>query len=739
MTVPRSPGEVGRSNPRVDGAVKVTGALSYVDDITYPGLLHGATVRSDVPHATLVALDRDPTFDWSDTVVVTAADIPGRNVLPLFENDQPVLVPVGGTVRHAHEPLALVAAPTRKKALAAAQALRATTRSYPAVLSLDAALNPPVPIHGDDNVFAAYDIHHGDAIDAVLAACDWVVEGTYRTGAQEQMYIEPQGMIARFEEDVCHVEGSMQCPFYIHKALPEILGLPPERLHVSHCATGGGFGGKEEYPSMIAAHAALLAQATKRPVKLVYERDEDLAATTKRHPARVYHRLGGRADGTVVACDIDVVIDGGAYMTLTPVVLQRAVLHASGPYRFEHARIRGRAVATHQPPFGAFRGFGAPQVTFAYERQMHKAARRLGIEPWEMRRRNVLRLGDTTTTGQKLDDSVGSIDVLDAVQERLQKQPAPPSPERSRTVRGRGLACCFHGAGFTGDGESVLAAKVQVAALRGGFFEIRSASTEMGQGALTTFTQLAADGLGVTPDRIRIARPETAVVPDSGPTVASRTCMVVGRLVDQAARGLRRRIEEQTAGGEGSGGTAERAAAWVAREGPVVEEADYRSPASIAWDEKTLRGAAYPVFGWACCWVEVTVDLDTYEVAVERCVHAVDVGKAIHPVIVAGQIDGGTLQALGWALWENVVYEKGRMANNRMTTCIIPTFADAPELETLIVEVPYRHGPHGAKGMGEIPMDGPAAAVAAAVEDAVGMPCDQLPIQPEDIARYLER
>ena len=728
---------VGTSVPRVDGEAKVRGTALYVDDLVVPEALHGATVRSRVPHGILRAIRRDPSFDWSDIVVATAEDIPGRNTIYLIEEDQPALVPVGGRIRHVDEPVALVAAPTRTRAVAAAAAIALEVEELPAVLSIEDALRAEVVLHGDDNVFKRFEIRKGGDVEAALAAADLVVEGTYRTGAQEQMYIEPQGMIAQYRDGACHFVGSLQCPYYVHKAMKVLLALPDDKVVVAQSVTGGGFGGKEEYPSMIAGHAAILARKAGRAVKITYDRDEDIAATTKRHPALIRSRLGLKRDGTPVAVDVDVVFDGGAYITLSPVVLSRGVLHAAGPYRCDTIRIVGRAVATNTPPHGAFRGFGAPQTTFAYERQMQKAARALGIDPIELRRRHMLRSGDTTATTQTLTFSVGSEPVLEAVARAVGTPTCPRESGGGASPpirRGRGVAFYFHGAGFTGSGEQRLAGRAQVALLPGGNFEVRSSSTDIGQGALTIFSQIAATALGVDIARVRIAEQTTAQVPDSGPTVASRTCMVVGGVVERAARGLRGRIE---AWGAQNGVAGDAAARMAAELGEVCETAQYEPPPGIQWDDATYTGSAYPVFGWACCLIDVAVDLDTYEVTVERCVHAVDVGKAIHPIIVKGQIEGGTLQALGWALWESVVYKNGRVANRRMTDCIVPTFADAPEMETILIEEPYPFGPHGAKGVGEIPMDGPAAAVANAIEDALGVPFDSLPILPEVVEAAL--
>jgi len=712
---------VGAPVPRVDGVAKVTGRARYLDDLDAPNAWHGATVRSKIAHGVLEAIDLDPAFDWSQVVVVTADEIPGHNYIALIENDQVALVPIGGRVMHVDEALALVAAPTKELAFAAARAVRPRVRALPAIYTIDDSLAVKQKLYGDDNVFKQFLIRKGHADDAqfeaAMAKAAQVIDGTYYTSAQEQMYIEPQAMLAEWADDRCYIVGSMQCPYYVHKAMKPLLGVDADGVVITQSVTGGGFGGKEEYPSMLAAHVALLAKKAKRPVKIVYDRDEDIAATTKRHPARVHHRLAVDANGEPVAIDVDVVMDGGAYLTLSPVVLSRGVLHAAGPYRCPVVRVRGRVVATNHPPHGAFRGFGAPQTTFAYERQIQKLAVARGEDALAVRKRLALRKGDTTATGQELGFSVGSDEVLDAIANVAGPPPAKIGTRNGSPVRrGRGIVFYFHGAGFTGSGEQRLAGRCTVARTIEGRFEVRSSSTDIGQGAITIFTQIAAAALGVDTSLVDVVDPSTAQVPDSGPTVASRTCMVVGGLVEKAARALREKLDKDPS------------------EGEVAVTMQYEPPPGIHWDDATYTGAAYPVFGWAACLVDVSVDLDSYEVHVDRCVQAVDVGKAINPVIVKGQIEGGTLQALGWALLENVVYKDGKVMNANMTNCIVPTFADAPELETILIEVPYPFGPSGAKGVGEIPMDGPAAAVANAVEDALGCAFDAIPIMPEVVA-----
>ncbi|MGZ6141694.1 MAG: xanthine dehydrogenase family protein molybdopterin-binding subunit, partial [Myxococcales bacterium] len=401
------PGSVGRSPPRKDGADKVTGRARYLDDLSFPGQLWGRTIRSHVAHGRIREVVWDPYFDWSDVVRVTAADIPGENVVHLIEDDQPMLA--AEVVRHREEPIALLACADREKLEEALRHVRVE------IEELAPVLDPLQSTH----VFKAYRIEQAPEGLSKAFADYRIVEGTYRVGHQEQMYIEPQAVAALPRADGgITIYGSMQCPFYVHRALQRLLKLDDSRVAVIQVVTGGGFGGKEDYPSLIAGHAALLARKSGKPVKMVYKREEDVAATTKRHPAVMKYRTAVAPDGSLVALEADIVMDGGAYVTLSPVVASRGVLHAGGAYRWRHARIDCRVVQTHTPPNGAFRGFGVPQTMFAIESHIEKIASELQLDPLELRRRNALRLGDVLPTGQKLSSSVSAREVLDAVAAR---------------------------------------------------------------------------------------------------------------------------------------------------------------------------------------------------------------------------------------------------------------------------------------------------------------------------------
>ena len=739
------PGEIapgraaGLAPLRREGPAKLTGEALYADDLVFPGAWYGATIRSTTAHARFDGYDLDQTFDWSKIAVVTAADIPGDNIVSLISDDQPVLVAVGGEIQHHAEPLVLLAAADRETLRHARGAVRIQSTPLPPVFD---------PLESD-HVFAHYEIASGD-LDAGFAEADLVLEGTYRVGHQEQLYIENNAMIAVPREDGgVAVHGSLQCPYYIHKALKRALRLNDDQARVVQAETGGGFGGKEEYPSIIALHAALLARKTGKPVRMIYDRHEDLAATTKRHPAVVTHRTGLKADGTLVAQDIEVVMDGGAYCTLTPVVLSRGAIHAGGPYRCPNVRIRARATRTNTPPNGAFRGFGAPQVEFAAEVQIGRAADALGISPLDIRRRNLYRLGDETPTGQVLRESVAAEEVLERAAEAAEFEGVRARTSRDRARRagsghlpgsalrttadrsasGIGVALAWHGAGFTGSGEVKLASVASVELTAEGRVRILTGSTEMGQGTKTIFPQLVAAELGLAVDDVEIAPQDTALVPDSGPTVASRTAMVVGGLLIQAARRLRATVEGRYPGARFADVRVRDAATW----GPTRIDQRFEPYPHVHFDDDTYRGDAYPAFGWAACVATVDVDLDSGEVTVRDVVAADDVGRVIHPVLAEGQVEGGTLQAIGYGTIEEIKLQDGRYLNDRLATYIIPTALDAPRIHTILVEAPFSGAPHGAKGVGELPMDVGAPAVVAAIHDATGAWIHELPASPERI------
>ncbi|HJR07829.1 MAG TPA: xanthine dehydrogenase family protein molybdopterin-binding subunit [Pyrinomonadaceae bacterium] len=737
---------VGRPVPRrKEGRSKVTGAARYVDDLNMPGMLYGATVRSPIARGRIRAITFGDGLPWDEFTIVTAKDIPGENAVALILLDQPYLA--AEFVNHAEEPILLLAHEDKHLLEHARRAVSIEIDPLPPVFTLDESLAAKEIIWGEDNVFKKYLVDKGN-VDEVWDKADLIVEGEYTTGAQEQLYIETNGVIAvaRADEGVT-VWGSMQCPYYVHKALLKLFALPPEKVRVVQCETGGGFGGKEEYPSMIGGHAALLSwKAGGRPVKIIYDRAEDMAATTKRHPSRTRHRTAVTREGKLLGMEIDFVVDGGAYATLSAVVLSRGTIHAAGPYSCPNVRIRSRAVATNVPPHGAFRGFGAPQSIFALERQLDKVAEAVGLSPEEFRRRNFIREGETTATKQVIREPVDMAGLLDRAfeltdyQSKRERFARENAEGRTTEKRGIGFASFMHGAGFTGSGEDYLKSIVGAEALADGRVRILAASTEIGQGTNTIFAQIAAGALRLDYDLIEMAQPDTSNVPDSGPTVASRTCMIVGKLVESAVVGLRQTLQSAGLLAENYSEVEWREACrlHVEKFGALKSFSQYKPPPGARWDDEKYEGDAYGAYAWAVYVAEVTVDTLTYETRVDDFVAVQEVGKVVHPILAAGQIEGGVAQAIGFTLYENVVWQNGRMINNQMTNYVMPTSADLPPIRVHFEEHPYQYGPAGgAKGIGELPMDGGAPAILNAIEQATGVRFTHVPLMPEALMRGL--
>jgi CO/xanthine dehydrogenase Mo-binding subunit len=733
---------IGQSIQRKEGLSKVTGTARYIDDIDFPDMLHAATVRSTIPRARIQQIHFDSGIPWDEFTIVTAKDIPADNYVALLINDQLCLA--DGVVNHAEEAIVLLAHPDKYLVEEARRAVRIDYEPLPAIFTIAESLAKKVVIWGQDNIFKTYSVDKGD-VDGTWAEAAFIVEGEYETGAQEQLYIEPQGIIARATagKEVT-VWGSLQCPYYVHKALVPIFGLPKERIRVVQTETGGGFGGKEEYPSMIAAHAALLAWKSGKPVKLIYDRAEDMVATTKRHPSRTRHRTAVTRDGKFLAMDIDFVLDGGAYETLSPVVLSRGTIHAAGPYLCPNVRVRGRAVATSVPPHGAFRGFGAPQSVFALERHLDRVAAAVGLTPEELRRRNFIHEGETLAVGQVIREKVDMDLLMDRAFAACDYHEKRARFERenhdSLIKKGIGFAAFLHGAGFTGSGEEYLASEVLLEATPEGIIHVLAGSTEMGQGANTIFTQIAADALGLPCEQIEILQPDTAYVPNSGPTVASRTTMIVGGLVETAARNMRKTLQDAGLLKEeyDSGAFAAACREYTGKNGMLKSFVKYRQPEGMKWDDEKYRGDAYSAYGWAVYVAEVSVDLRTAEVRVDKFTAVQDVGKIVNPVLAAGQVEGGVAQGIGLAVYENVVWKDGRMINGQMTNYIMPTSLDVPPIRVIFEEVPFGVGPAGAKGIGELPLDGTAPAVANAIAHATAVEITRIPVTPEVLIEKLE-
>ncbi|CAN5275326.1 xanthine dehydrogenase family protein molybdopterin-binding subunit [soil metagenome] len=697
---------IGKSVPRREGVGKVTGAARYVDDLVVAGAIHGKTIRSTISCGRIKSIEFAPGVPWEEFTIVDHRDV-DHNIVALIVNDQPVLCE--NIVRHREEPILLLAHPDKGLLEKAARLVR-----------IEYA--PEVGIYdiGPGAIQKEYLLTEGD-VDAEFAASDVIFEQTYRTGAQEHVYIEPNGFIAEWKDGKVVLHGSLQCPYYVHKAVKSALKLHDDGdVDVIQETTGGGFGGKEEFPSVVAIHAALLSRKAGRPVRMIYDRHEDMAASTKRHPSISRVKTGCMRDGTLRALEFEFQIDGGAYVTLSPVVLSRGIVHCFGPYKWPGARLHGKSHFTNSPPYGAFRGFGAPQSLFAIEAHLNALADKLGMCPLALRRKNFIHAGDMMPTGQILDQEPN----LDAMLDRALELSGYEEKRKLCTPgsnRGIGVSTVLHGTGFTGSGEVYLDSRVKLALLADGKVEVRVASTEIGQGTETIFCQIAAEELNMEMQDINFRRPQTSIVPNSGPTVASRTCSIVGRLVQRSAIALREKLNGKSARD------------YAREHGETIIEVKYEPRPGIVWDDEKYKGSAYGAYSWMVTIADVHVDPVTAAPIVKEVVSTVDVGTIIHPVLALGQVEGAIAQAVGWATCENVVLKEGWMANSQMTNYVIPTSVDAPNIIVEFVEHPYSEGAFGAKGVGELPMDGPGPAVAAAVAMALGRSVVNLPITPEEL------
>ncbi len=745
---------VGAPVLRVDAADKVTGRAVYLDDMVMPGVLHAALVFPGRAHAEFRGVDASAARSMAGVrSVVTADDIPGENQVGVIDADQPLLP--FDRIRYEGDAVAIVVAETAALAREAADAVSVDSTELPGVFDAVRAMEPDAPlVHESGNVFLHDKVRKGD-VDAGFDAADIIVEREFRTYHQEHCYLEPLAALAVPEDNgSMTIYGTMQCPFYVQKAVARVLGLPLASVRVIQTVTGGGFGGKEDAPSEICACAALAAWKTGSAVKLVYSRQEDFLRSSKRHPMHVTFKLGVTRDGTFTAAKIRAVADGGAYSTLTPVVAFRAAVHATGPYEIRNVETDVYGVYTNRQTTGAFRGFGQPQVIFANESVIDEVALALGIDPVDIRLRNCLDVGKRTATNQLLTESIGLKETLELARElsgwnELRQVSARPDEKRDHVLHGIGVGSIYYGVSLGAKGLALDGSGAHINVYRDGSIRIGVGGTEMGQGLLTVLAQIAADSLGVPVDSIHVERADTSVVPDSGPSVASRTTLMTGNAVIDAAAKLRAVMGEVAADLLGmdaseiefAGGTvgsveksvtfAELAEQCWARNVSTAADGWYAAPEST-FDENG-QGDAYAVYSYATHVAEVEVDTETGQVSVVRVTAVHDVGRVLNPVTLEGQIEGGVLQGIGMALYEQMKTEGGAVVTPDFSTYIIPTAMDTPEIRTAFVEHPYSKGPFGAKGIGETPAMPGAVAIANAVSNALGVRLHELPLTPERV------
>jgi CO/xanthine dehydrogenase Mo-binding subunit len=694
--------------PRVDAALKASGRALYLDDIRVDGMLYARMVRSTRPRARILAV-RHPALP-DGYAMIDARHVPagGTNGILMIKDDWPVFA--DREVRFRGQTIALVVGPDRAVLDDLAAKVEVDYEDLPPVFTIEDSLALlGGPIHGPDNLFSDFRLCKGDP-EAAFGSAATVVEEEFTTGWQEHVYMETQGCIASWKDGRLTLHASTQCPYYLQKAVAHALGCRKADVRVIAAHTGGGFGGKEHYPDVLATAAAVASRTLARPVQIVLGRQEDIQTTIKRHPSVIRIRTGLAADGSILAMDIDTRLAAGAFETCTSVVLQRAIFTSTGAYDIPNVRVRGRAFATNVVPSDAFRGFGAPQALFAIEMHMNHLARRAGGDPVRFKTKHFLSKGSVTVTNGTIRDEV----LLGTMLERITASSGYAGRgAAARPWHGVGVSFFNHGCAFTGSGErDIIKGRVGLRRAADGSVRILSAGVDIGQGLSTTFRKIVAAALALPVHRVLFDQADTDQVPDSGPTCASRSIMIVGWLLQEAAKGL--------------------AASW--RDGTAQEEwQEYVHPAHLSWDPATLQGDAYPTYGWGINVVEVQVDPVTFEVDVQNVWTIYDVGYPIDSLIVEGQAHGGMSQALGWAGLEKLEQRDGVFLQGTMADYCIPTSLDFPPVRTELVENPYPFGPFGAKGSGELVFDGGAPAFAAAVEQAIGAEVRDLPLTPERV------
>ncbi len=746
---------VGTAIPGHDVHQKVRGALAYADDWSFPGMLHGKVVRSLVPSARIRSIDvADAMAVPGVHAVLTADDVPSNRIreeasgFGLEPVDMAVLAE--GVVRYQGEPLALVAAETPEAAEEAAELVVVDYEELPGVFDPEAALAEGAPkVHPGGNVLVEWRFADGD-VEEALRSADRLVEGVYRTQHVDHAYLEPEAGVGWFDADgTLTLRVSTQVIEHVRQ-VARILDLPASRVRVIGSYMGGGFGGKEDMT--VEPFVALLVWRTRRPVRMVWSRQESLAARPKRHPFVMRYRTGVMADGRIVAQDVRIVGDGGAYPLLSARVLFAAGVTACGPYRVPNVRVEAAAAFTNNVPASAFRGFGAMQVVLGHESQMDRVAAEVGLSREEVRSRNFLRQGDPRPTGEEVETVVAAEACMRSALEAI----GPPrTPSRPELRRGVGFACNMQPYGrarFFADRASCW-----IGLERDGSVVVRSGVTDLGGGQAASLAHIAGEIMGLHPSRITVHIADSALTPPAGGTFATRQLYMSGNAALLAATELRELLapvaadlldvptdrlvfaDERVAADEGrSLSLAE--LAWAAEDrGVATQHLSTFHAETGPFDPRTGKGMTFPDYTYGCHAAEVEVDTETGMVRVVRYVACHDVGRAIDPLRVEGQIHGGAVQGIGYALLEEVVSDEGMAASSLFADYLIPVATDVPDIQAITLEIGPGKGPFGARGIGEPSIAPPAAAIANAVADALGVRITELPITPERVLAALRQ
>ena len=732
---------IGQSIARVDARAKVTGQAKYPADLSLPEMLHAKILFAGRPHARILSIDTAKAEAVPGVVAIfTARDVP-VNEYGLQTRDQPVLCgpgsanPGADVVRFIGDQVALIIADTERAAARGRDLIIVEYEDLPVVTDPFAALESDAPqlhpfrqpnavhpeLSREGNLICHHQIRRGDMARG-WARADVVVEGEYFTPAQEHAFLQPESGLAYIDEEGrVAVAAGGQWVWEEREQIAHALDLPPEQLRVLHPAVGGAFGGREDISIQIVL--ALAAWKLRKPVRVVWTREESIIGHCKRHPMWFRARLGATSEGRLVAADVRATADGGAYCYTTNKVLGNTAICCTGPYEVPNASVDVDGVYTNNVPSGAFRGFGAPQGHFVAEMQMNKLAAALGMDPVELRMRNLLREGSITTMGTPLPGGVSLVEVTESCARAAGWQHTERGWQRPTTVgSGLGFAVAFKNIGFSFGYQETCWARIE---LRGGA-QIKEAivslgSAEVGQGCHTAIQQMAAEALGIPLEQVRLQLADTATSPgSSGSVSASRMTFMAGNAIRGAAEAA---LEK-----------------WAREERPAVAEHTYLAPKTTTFDPQTGHGAPNVSYGYVAEAVEVTVDTETGELRILRVVCADDVGKAVNPTMIEGQIEGGVAQAVGWATCENFITDEGRVLTPRLSNYLIPTVRDVPErVDSVIVEYPSPLGPWGVRGMGEMPFLPLAPALVAAVHDVTGAWIDELPLTAERLLRAITR
>lgn len=701
---------------RVDAKAKARGEAVYVCDMMLPDMNYAYMVRSTCPRGKIKSI-KAPKMPQS-YYFITANDIPegGKNELWMISKDWRAFAK--DYVLYVGETIGLVVGPDRGVLKALRDNIVIEYEEETPAVSIDDGINsvggPMFPEKGN-NVFCDLYCEKGRPMDEVLAEADEVIEETLTTGFQEHVHLETNSAIVTMEGDNYVFYASAQCPFYIRKSVAGLLNISYDKIIVRQCTTGGAFGGKEHFPDVICGPLLVAESVVHKPIKLVFDREEDTQFSVKRHPSKNVYKTAIK-DGKITGMYANIYYNVGAYLSSSFVVLQRGVFHANGVYNIPSTYLVGEGIGTNTFPSCAFRGFGAPQTIFAVETHMNHIARHLGVDPLEFKMKYFIKKGEETVTNGHIIEDVKlpeMVDVLTKESDYWRKR----KEYKLGSGKGIGVAFYLHGGAFTGNGEqSIIKGRARLER-KGDRVKILVGSTEMGQGFQTTLRKICASTLGISIDNVDYDNPDTSKVVDSGPTAASRSTMIVGKLVERAALEMKERWSE----------------------GDITTEVEYEHPDGFPWDQNTFRGDAYLGWGWGAAIVEVEVDKLTYEVKTTGIWTSHEIGKAIDELIVHGQINGGVMQSLGYASMEKLENKNGFFKQKRMSDYVIPTSMDFPSQFYHIQNNPYPWGPSGAKGMGELVFNGASCAYVDAVERALNTEFTSIPIPPEDIEEAMKK